>query len=1347
MDQSGIQAVLRTLLLSDLVGSTRLVEDLGDRRAAELFARHDRLARDLLPKFDGSEIDKTDGFLLLFQRPIDALLYAIEYHRAMAGLRKETGIEISTRVGLHLGEVYLHENSPEDIARGAKPLEVEGLAKPMAARIMSLAGGNQTLLTRGAFDLARRAAASGECSLEGLSWLAHGAYLFKGVSEPVEVFEVGVTGEAPLSAPPDSEKVHRAGGNGGVLGWRPSPGAEIPSRRRWILQRQLGEGGFGEVWLAAHQKTGDLRVFKFCFDAERLRCLQREVTLFRVLKESLGSRPDIARILDWNFEENPYFIESEFSEGGDLLQWLKEQGSASSVDFDLRLELLAQVADALAAAHSVGVLHKDIKPSNILIRRDLGEEIKILLTDFGIGALTVDITDLGITVAGITLGESELTSGGTSLYMAPEIFEGRPSTVQADIYSLGVLSYQLLSAHLNRALAPGWERDIDSEVLRQDLASMVDGNPDRRPADAGEVARRFRSLHQREQLREQERRKAEEEEELRQALGRYRRRRKLVTIVATALAVVALLLGFQAHRISVEATRAEREARTAKEVRGFLESLFEVADPESGQGKTVTAREVLDAGAAKIQSGLEDEPIMQARMMGAMGRAYLNLGLYAKARPLLEKALEIQNETLGKDHTDRAETLEDLGRLQTRQAQPEKALETLHEALRIRTLSGSESERGGVYFLMAEAQRARGRFDLALKARKKAESLGFQGRGLVGGSLGRGEEALQATLELELSINLLKAYCSFAAGASGTSFVGVGERGVDIIDRRGVAAPIHEARPEGQRIFDSMPDGRLLVFSGGEVSVRYGSWVRNAPADRVLFDQVRPEDEWRFSDDGKAVARFNRQKLEIFAIDEEPVRKIVSRSFDAGEKPTSVRLSAQFCAWVLHRNRVQVMRLASSKMLMDRRVEGAIDALALEDLRGLLAVGGWMDEVYVFDLQGDKRDEVLKGAGRCYGLEFFEDYPSLVIGRMGALQIWRPSEGLVVNMAFPGQDLELMGWVDGRLLVQDFHKPHLLVFRYASFPLKRKLRVAAEPIWAMVRQDHVVYGGSADGSIVAFEPETLQLRSIKAHDQGVTALCIAGDHLVSASDDKALALWKLPQMEEQQRSKAHEYLINALDLDLPAKTLFSTSSDGSLKAWSWPGLEEKGVFSISPIAKAAVWMNSARGIGLLGSWDHRWYRLRKQGREWVSVGEESSSSQAIYEIIQAPDLKGNFLLGIYPSSLVFVDGDGEATRDIPIPRGDFSWILRLGKGHFLLLGSYQTAEYRCRRQPGALSCSVSLALQSDCRDLSSGVFLPQTDTAVAGVGKGRLVVFSPSDLPKAPLMEFSLPLPLSSQAP
>lgn len=183
---------VRALLLTDVADSTLLTEALGDATMAALWADHDRVARDLLPLHRGREIDKTDGMLLLFDRAEDALAYADAYHAALTRLTPP----LLARAGLHVGPLTLRENPPADVARGAKPLEVDGLAKPVTARVMALARSGQTLMT---------AAAVAALPPEAVQPPLLGHWRFKGVSEPMALYQAG---DGQASAPPDGDKAY-----------------------------------------------------------------------------------------------------------------------------------------------------------------------------------------------------------------------------------------------------------------------------------------------------------------------------------------------------------------------------------------------------------------------------------------------------------------------------------------------------------------------------------------------------------------------------------------------------------------------------------------------------------------------------------------------------------------------------------------------------------------------------------------------------------------------------------------------------------------------------------------------------------------------------------------------------------------------------------------------------------------------------------------------------------------------------------------------------------------------------------------------------------------------------------
>lgn len=240
------------LLVTDLVDSTALVRELGDLRAAGLGARHDDRARDAFARHGGREIDKSDGFLVMFEDVGAAVGCAIEYHAVLRTLSEDTGVALLARAGVHLGEVVLRENTPEAVARGAKPLEVEGLAKVVAARLMGLAQGGRTLLSAAAALQARR-----ELEDQDLRWTVHGAWVLKGAGE-FEVHEVGPPGAPPHGPLPPGPKAQPTGaaadlpGDDGVLVGRREHLADLEVRfaAGARLVTLLGPGGTGKTRLA-----------------------------------------------------------------------------------------------------------------------------------------------------------------------------------------------------------------------------------------------------------------------------------------------------------------------------------------------------------------------------------------------------------------------------------------------------------------------------------------------------------------------------------------------------------------------------------------------------------------------------------------------------------------------------------------------------------------------------------------------------------------------------------------------------------------------------------------------------------------------------------------------------------------------------------------------------------------------------------------------------------------------------------------------------------------------------------------------------------------------------------------
>jgi DNA-binding winged helix-turn-helix (wHTH) protein/tetratricopeptide (TPR) repeat protein len=422
------------------------------------------------------------------------------------------------------------------------------------------------------------------------------------------------------------------------------PGQSIPGRRHWVLVRRLGDGGHGEVWLGEHAKTHEQHVFKFARDAAALTALKREATLFRLFLESLGERDDLSPVLDWNFDEHPYFLESGFVPAGSLLDWCDSLGGAAAVPLALRIELVAQVADALAAAHGIGVLHKDLKPANVLVRTDGDATPRACLTDFGSGRLLDpgQLEALGITRMGYTRTMDEVggdSTSGTPLYLAPEVLSGHAPTIRSDLYALGVMLWQLVIGDLRRPISAGWERAVDDALLREDIAACIDGEVSRRLDSAAALALRLRSLPQR---GEERRRLADRDAraaELSVRLARARGRRRWLMGLSAVLLLGLLASGALYVQLLQSQVRTSEAAARAEAINAFLvDDLLGFVDPFSSGSNEPTLRAAIDHAARSIEARFAGQPANEAAVRRALALGHLARGELDAAQAQLERA-------------------------------------------------------------------------------------------------------------------------------------------------------------------------------------------------------------------------------------------------------------------------------------------------------------------------------------------------------------------------------------------------------------------------------------------------------------------------------------------------------------------------------------------------------------------------------------------------------------------------------------------------------------------------------------------------------------------------------------
>jgi class 3 adenylate cyclase len=192
------------IVLLDLIGSTAFVQKAGALKAAKWLQYHDTLTRNLVYRFNGREIDRSDGFMLSFDLVIDAVNFALHYQNNIPNK-----IKLNTRIGIHWGKIIEVQQHDKFINAGAKKVELEGISKNIAARTMSLCQAGQVLLTKEAIEIVKKR--TNTFTPRSTRYACMGLYKFKGVKEPQEIYAVGIDIKN-LQPPKGSTKVKRLGG-------------------------------------------------------------------------------------------------------------------------------------------------------------------------------------------------------------------------------------------------------------------------------------------------------------------------------------------------------------------------------------------------------------------------------------------------------------------------------------------------------------------------------------------------------------------------------------------------------------------------------------------------------------------------------------------------------------------------------------------------------------------------------------------------------------------------------------------------------------------------------------------------------------------------------------------------------------------------------------------------------------------------------------------------------------------------------------------------------------------------------------------------------------------------------
>ncbi len=511
--------------------------------------------------------------------------------------------------------------------------------------------------------------------------------------------------------------------------------------------RKLGSGGMGDVWLAERadeeyqQRVAIKLVRAGVFSAQVHNRLRMERQILASLQH-----PNIARLLDGGraSDGTPYLV-LEYIDGEPIDVYCDRR----CLRLDARIRLFQQICATVHYAHQNLVVHRDLKPNNILITQDGVPK----LLDFGIAKL-LDARQSAGALAVTHFGYRVMTP----THASPEQIRGEPITTASDIYVLGLLLYELLAGRKPIDLSGSTLSDMERLICEREplppsaLLAQTARSSEELIADIA-VCRSTSTVRLQKELRgdldnivmmalrKDPARRYGSAEQLANDLerhlqgmpvmatsdtwtyraGKFIRRHALPVIAATAavamLAAFATITFIQSQRIALERDVARTERARAEQVSSFLVELFELSDPSRSRGNQVTARELLDIGARRVNVGLANQPETRAMLLETIGRVYKSLGLYADSTALLESALEVRRKVYGPKHLEVASAMVALGDALLEDGRHDEAQRLLDDGLSMqRELVGENAiETAPTLLSKARLAQRRGQLDDAEK--------------------------------------------------------------------------------------------------------------------------------------------------------------------------------------------------------------------------------------------------------------------------------------------------------------------------------------------------------------------------------------------------------------------------------------------------------------------------------------------------------------------------------------------------------------------------------------------------------------------------------------------------------
>ncbi|MEJ5166691.1 MAG: serine/threonine-protein kinase, partial [Thermoanaerobaculia bacterium] len=540
--------------------------------------------------------------------------------------------------------------------------------------------------------------------------------------------------------------------------------------------------------------------------------------------------------------------------------------------------------------------------------------------------------------------------------------------------------------------------------------------------------------------------------------------------------------------------------------------------------------------------------------------------------------------------------------------------------------------------------------------------------------------------------------------------------------------PLKVSIQKGDKILGSTEEGKILILKGNSVYLRQYLNEDKMEEKETFFIKNFPEYERvSFSPDLNFFALEDKNTLKVFKIFKDYLEEIYS--LDLKDKRfKGFKCGKNYLAFVVE-DFLYIFDLRKGQELHKIPVDTSnFYSMAFFEESGLFALGGWFDGIYIFDLKEGKKKYFTSLGGKTNSLSFLKNFPSLLISKGDSVLVWKFKENIFLKYQNTEKEFLYSVFTPFGIVSREERENKLYLFSIKDFSTLKSFKTGEREIWGMdyLKGGDFLYAGSSIGNLYVLNIKKDKIKEFKLHTQGITSILCFKENLITASDDKTITVWKIPDMKVSYRTEAHNWLINYIYLNESTQTLWTSSSDGFVKAFSFPGLKILEELKTGPYSNAALWVDALEEEMAVGTWNNLFLYFQKKDREWLLDKSYKIPSQAIYSLSFLPKEKILFMAGINPYKIYLFFLKDKKLYEMSIENSGINWVVLKDEKSIYAAGN--CCLYSISIDRGAKRATVSTLLNTDLKICPVSTFLRDKNVFATGTSKGDIFLINLNEI-------------------